>query len=134
MAEANRSRAKLSTMVSSRFWMVNVFPFRKWLLGIEATNLMSTWAVQYIPAWLPGATFRRLGIQGAYLAKKVRFDGFNHVKENMVCAHICGCSIRPNIIQANGIVDESMVSKYISDPTVSKDHLRDAVGSMYLGE
>jgi hypothetical protein len=46
----------------------------------------------------------------------------------------CGCSIHPNIIQANGIVDESMVSKYINDSTVSKDHLRDAVGSMYLGD
>jgi hypothetical protein len=89
MAEANRSRAKLSTMVSSRFWMVNVFPFRKYFLGIEATNLMRvSWAVQYIPAWFPGATFRRVGIQGAYLAKKVRFDGFNYVEENMVCAHI----------------------------------------------
>jgi hypothetical protein len=52
----------------------------------------------------------------------------------MVCAHICSYSIHPNIIQANGIVDESMVSKYINDPAVSRDHLRDAVGSMYLGE
>jgi hypothetical protein len=40
--------------------------------------------VQYIPAWFPGAAFRRIGIEGTYLGKKVRFDGFNFVEKDMV--------------------------------------------------
>jgi hypothetical protein len=40
--------------------------------------------VQYIPAWFPGATFRRIGIEGTHLGKKVRFDGLNFVEQDMV--------------------------------------------------
>ncbi|PVF96179.1 cytochrome P450 [Serendipita vermifera] len=99
LIETNRQRAKLNAMVMSRFWIVNIFPF-----------------VQYIPAWLPGVTFRRIAIEGARLGKKVRFNVFNFVEKDLT----------------NGIVDESIVTKHINDPGMSKDHLRDVGGSMYL--
>jgi hypothetical protein len=89
--------------------------------------------VQYIPAWFPGAAFRRIGIEGTQLGKKVRFDGLNFVEQDMVGIFILSPT-HFNSLQANGIVDESIISKYINDPSISRDHLRDAVGSMYLGK
>ncbi|PVF96180.1 cytochrome P450 [Serendipita vermifera] len=102
MVETNAARSKLTAVVFTRFWMVNVFPFRH--------------LVQYIPAWFPGAAFRRMSPEGTRLGKKVRFEGFNHVEKDL----------------ANGIVDESLITKNINDPGISKDHLRDVVGTMYL--
>jgi hypothetical protein len=90
--------------------------------------------VQYVPAWFPGATFRRIGLQGARRAKKVRFDGFNYVKKDMVCVDIPEFSTHSEMIQAKGIVDKSIISKYINESGISENHLRDAMGSMYLGE
>ncbi|CAG8652712.1 10799_t:CDS:2, partial [Acaulospora colombiana] len=58
----------------------------------------------YIPSWFPGANFRRVGIEGTKTGTKV-----------------------------NGVADDSIIAKYINDPSVPNEHLRDAVAMMYAG-
>ncbi|PVF96178.1 cytochrome P450 [Serendipita vermifera] len=99
--------------------MVDTNGRRSKLMGVVISRF---WMVnvfpflQYIPTWFPGAAFRRISIEGIRLGKEVRFEGFNHVERDL----------------SNGIVDESLITKHINDPGISKDHLRDVVGSMYL--
>jgi hypothetical protein len=42
--------------------------------------------VQYIPAWFPGATFRRIGLEATRLTSKVRFWAFELVENDVVRA------------------------------------------------
>jgi hypothetical protein len=48
-----------------------------WLLLIDTI-------VQYIPAWFPGATFRRVGLETERLMKRIRFEPFKKVESDLV--------------------------------------------------
>jgi hypothetical protein len=59
--------------------------------------LIMGYKVQYIPVWFPGATFRRIGIEGTRLGNKVRFEGFNFVERDLVCFGIPIFSTHPDL-------------------------------------
>ncbi|PVF96176.1 cytochrome P450 [Serendipita vermifera] len=98
LIRVNKRRIELATWAYPRVWLVNFLPF-----------------LQFIPAWFPGATFRRVGQEATRVCSKVRFLGFELVERDFV----------------NGIADESLVSKHMNDLEVPKDILRDAVGVLY---
>ncbi|PVF96183.1 cytochrome P450 [Serendipita vermifera] len=98
LVATNKRRSEITTWVRGRFWMVDIFPF-----------------LRFIPAWFPGAKFRRIGLEGERLMKKIRYDAFNLVEADL----------------AKGIVDESIVTRYINEPGVDKNELRDAVSVLY---
>jgi hypothetical protein len=45
---------------------------------------IDAFVVRYIPAWFPGAKFRRIGEAGTELAKQVRFYAYDLVKKTIV--------------------------------------------------
>jgi hypothetical protein len=70
------------------------------------------------------------------LVNKVRSLAFDIVEKDVVCAG----SIKRFVwitdafaLQADGVADESIVSTLLSDPDISRDNLRDAVGTLYAG-
>ncbi|PVF96182.1 cytochrome P450 [Serendipita vermifera] len=72
-------------------------------------------SLQYLPTWFPGTTFHRVGQEGTRLAKRLRYIGWDLVQQDI----------------ADGIADESIISKHINDPTISKEDLRDTVAMLY---
>ncbi|CAG7852697.1 O-methylsterigmatocystin oxidoreductase Short=OMST oxidoreductase; AltName: Full=Aflatoxin B synthase; AltName: Full=Aflatoxin biosynthesis protein Q; AltName: Full=Cytochrome P450 64 [Serendipita indica DSM 11827] len=89
---------ELFTWAFTKFWFVDVIP-----------------ALRHIPAWFPGAKFKRIASQGKDYADYIRYWPFNQVKATM----------------AEGITDESIVFKYLQEGGISEDNLRDAVATMY---
>ncbi|PVF92921.1 cytochrome P450 [Serendipita vermifera] len=71
--------------------------------------------LQYIPSWFPGASFHRVAKEGKHVVTKVRLWAFDMVEKDV----------------KNGVADESITSKYINDPSVPNEYLRDAIAMMY---
>ncbi|CAG7852701.1 O-methylsterigmatocystin oxidoreductase Short=OMST oxidoreductase; AltName: Full=Aflatoxin B synthase; AltName: Full=Aflatoxin biosynthesis protein Q; AltName: Full=Cytochrome P450 64 [Serendipita indica DSM 11827] len=94
----NIEGVELISWAFTQFWFVDVIP-----------------TLRYVPAWFPGAHFKRVGNQGKYYSDMIRYLAFNRVKANM----------------AEGLVDESILSKYLQEGSISEDNLRDAVATMY---
>ncbi|CCA71466.1 hypothetical protein PIIN_05404 [Serendipita indica DSM 11827] len=98
LVKANIEGVELVSWVFSRLWVVDIIPL-----------------LRYVPAWFPGATFQRIGIQARAYVQIIRHGGFEKVKAAM----------------AKGIADESILSKYLMEESASEDNLRDAVAVMY---
>lgn len=98
--QKNVEGLQLLSWVAVSFWFVDV-------VG----------ALRYVPAWLPGAKFKRVGNQGKQYADNMRYWAFDKVKAAM----------------AEGITDDSIVSKYLHEGSISEDNLRDAVSAIYGG-
>lgn len=94
----NLDAVELVGWVSTKFWLVDVIPL-----------------LRYIPAWFPGAAFKRVGEQGKGYAHVLRYRSFDYVKAAL----------------AKGITDESIISKYMNEGGFSEGNLRDAVAVMY---
>ena len=65
-----------------KFWLVDMISARKlfrWSLCPIQKKL-----VRYVPAWFPGANFRRIGNQGKHHADIMRYWAFEEVKAAMV--------------------------------------------------
>lgn len=97
LVETNRKRADIVTR-TGKIWMVNIFP-----------------VLRHIPAWFPGATFKRVAEETAELVSKIRSFAFDIVEKDVL----------------NGVADESVISRHINEPGISNDHLRDAMGTLY---
>jgi hypothetical protein len=85
--------------------------------------------VRYIPAWFPGAAFRRYGIKVRHLSSKVRLFGYIIVERDVV-SHYSYQGLSPFLLtihlsntQANGKADDSIISKHINDLDILQEDL-----------
>ncbi|CAG7852712.1 O-methylsterigmatocystin oxidoreductase Short=OMST oxidoreductase; AltName: Full=Aflatoxin B synthase; AltName: Full=Aflatoxin biosynthesis protein Q; AltName: Full=Cytochrome P450 64 [Serendipita indica DSM 11827] len=90
-------------------------------IGLIAYAFTQIWSVdifpplRYLPTWIPGFTFPKIGARAYYLASQIRYWSFGAVKKAV----------------AEGSADDSLVSRYLANPIVSEDNLRDAVAVMW---
>ncbi|CCA71481.1 hypothetical protein PIIN_05418 [Serendipita indica DSM 11827] len=96
--QKNVQGLELLSSASAKLWLVDVIP-----------------ALRYIPAWFPGATFKRVGNQGRIYADAIRYWSFDQVKAAL----------------SAGITDESITSKYLDEGGISESTVRDAMSAMY---
>lgn len=68
--------------------MVDIFPSRAYFYRCAEAFLTCEYSlVRHIPAWFPGAYFRRLGQEATALGIRARFWAFGMVEESMVNLH-----------------------------------------------
>ncbi|KIM31145.1 hypothetical protein M408DRAFT_21236 [Serendipita vermifera MAFF 305830] len=72
---------------------------------------------RFLPSWFPGLTFPKVAKRGREIFHTIRYSPFEVVK---------------NAVD-RGEADFSVISKYIDDPEISKESLRDATAMMYFG-
>ncbi|KIM31146.1 hypothetical protein M408DRAFT_327438 [Serendipita vermifera MAFF 305830] len=71
---------------------------------------------RFLPSWFPGLTFPTVGKRGRDIFQKIRYSPFGAVKDAI----------------DRGEADFSVISKYIEDPEISQEFLRDATAMMYF--
>ncbi|KIM24678.1 hypothetical protein M408DRAFT_26799 [Serendipita vermifera MAFF 305830] len=98
LIDLNVRRMKLINTTFAKFWMVDIFP-----------------SLRHIPAWFPGAGFRRLGQEATLLGKKARYWAFGMAEQAM----------------KEGTADDSVVRRYLDEDVFANDQLRDAIALMY---
>lgn len=72
--------------------------------------------LRFIPSWFPGANFRKIGKKATCMATKIRFWPYEMVADAM----------------KEGKADDSVLSRFIDNPSLSNDRLRDAMALMYV--
>lgn len=88
---------ELVVSIMTKFWAVDLFPF-----------------LRHIPAWFPGAEFRRIGQRGTYMGRKIQMEPFEFVEKSM----------------AEGTADDSLLSRFLPDSSVSRENVRDITVTM----
>jgi hypothetical protein len=84
---AGKAVDKLSQSVFPGAKAVNALPFRTHLCVCTCYfTLTSFWfAVRHLPAWFPGAGFKRFAAEGRLLTEEMQQVPFQSVKDKMVC-------------------------------------------------
>lgn len=119
--------------------MVNVFPIRK-ISCIDLVLLLKSVTVKYVPAWLPGAQFKRDALFGKLLGIRMRNAPYTMVKERMV--RVSGykapkykhCSYTP--LQAAGTAVPSLISSMIEESPssgIDEEVIKNCGGVIYNG-
>ena len=67
LIEMNMKRMQMINTTFAKFWLVDIFPI-----------------FRHIPAWFPGAGFRRLGLEATRLGKINRYWAFGMVEDAVV--------------------------------------------------
>jgi hypothetical protein len=64
----------------------------------------------------------------------VRYFACGIVEKDVVYINYGGHHKLLMVTQEDGVADESIISEYIDDRGTSRDHLRDAVATLYAGK
>ncbi|CCA71468.1 hypothetical protein PIIN_05407 [Serendipita indica DSM 11827] len=73
----NVEEVELIAWASTKFWFVDVVA-----------------SLRYVPAWFPGANFKRIGDRGKYYSNFIRYWSFNRVKAAMVVVSYTAVKVR----------------------------------------
>jgi len=90
---------KLMNAAFFEFWLVDVFHF-----------------LRFIPSWMPGATFRKIGNRSSWLSDQIRYKPFEAVKELYKSGKLGHC-LATEILDEFGPVEDA----------------RDALATLYTG-
>ncbi|KIM28319.1 hypothetical protein M408DRAFT_69838 [Serendipita vermifera MAFF 305830] len=96
----NREVAELINDAFFRFWPVDVFHF-----------------LRFIPSWMPGATFKRIGARSTWLCNQIRQVPFETVKA----------------LHKSGEIGHSLATDLLNE-FGANDNVMDTLGILYLGE
>lgn len=136
LIRVNRERIELITWAFTQFWMVDVFPLRKphyfSARGTLMINIYLSPKVRFLPSWFPGARFRKIGETATRQAKQIRFWPYEMVLNASVST-----ILQPSLwvfsysFQKSGKADDSVLSRFLNNPSFSNERLRDSVALMY---
>ncbi|KAG8797738.1 hypothetical protein FRC17_007658, partial [Serendipita sp. 399] len=93
------------------------------LMSFLAWSMTQLWIVnimpmtRFLPTWIPGLQWPAVAKRGTEMVSKLRYWAYDMVKED----------------HERGMADPSVISKYISDSSISKESLRDGTALMYFG-